>query len=56
MTLGEISYRHGHRVEAGDRVEYTDFGEDMVDKAVMRMPWQTEYWRAAGSQSRCREG
>lgn len=25
------------------RVGYTDFGENMVDKDVMRTAWQTEY-------------
>lgn len=38
------------------RVEYTDFGENMVDKDVVRTAWQTEYWKAVGSQSRCRQG
>lgn len=38
------------------RVEYTDSGENMADKEVVRITWQREYWKAVGGQSRHREG
>lgn len=33
------------------RAEHTHF-EDVVDTDVMRMAWQSEYWKIAGGQSR----
>lgn len=49
-------YKHGCGAENKAQVGYTDFRENMVDKDVMRTVWQTAYWKAVGSQSRCREG